>query len=230
MKTINDLERPDVVTFLASVPADDELARLTETYTAAMAHVTTLQARTDAARQDIARIDERLMAAPEEQSKLLTQRSQQMAALEVYPAQLVEAIRRRGLAHLYWLARLREVALAEATRADEAITPHMTTIISMRKRLDRDDAHGAGYRQIGEGERATLAEQRAATIAEMSHDQQQLQRAQEVAAVAQGRAQMVYGEGIALEQPALWTAALEQRARYTHAPAGRLGQQHSSVV
>ena len=37
MKTLNDLERPDVVTFLASVPADDELARLTETYTAAMA-------------------------------------------------------------------------------------------------------------------------------------------------------------------------------------------------
>jgi len=122
------------------------------------------------------------------------------------------------------------VALQEAARADEAIKPHVATVIAMRKRLDRDDAHGAGYRQIGEGERATLAQQRAATIDEMSHDQQQLQRAQEVAAVAQGRAQMMYGEQIDLSRPALWGDAIEQRARYTKAPAGRLGQQHSSVV
>jgi len=221
MKTTNDLERPDFVTFLASVPADDELARLTETYTAAMAHVTTLQARTDAARQEIARIDERLMTAPEEQSKLLTQRAQQMQALEVYPAQLAEAIRRRGLAHLYWLARLRAVALQEAARADEAIKPHVATVISMRRRLDRDDAHGSGYRQIGESERATMAQQRAAIIAEMSHDQQQLQKAQEVAAVAQGRAQMMYGELIDLEKPGGWSYAIELRTRQLHSPVVR---------
>ena len=221
MKTTNDLERPDFVTFLASVPADDELARLTETYTAAMAHVTTLQARTDAARQEIARIDERLMTAPEEQSKLLTQRAQQMQALEVYPAQLAEAIRRRGLAHLYWLARLRAVALQEAARADDAIKPHVATIVAMRRRLDRDDAHGSGYRQIGESERATMAQQRAAIIAEMSHDQQQLQKAQEVAAVAQGRAQMMYGELIDLEKPGGWSYAIELRTRQLHSPVVR---------
>lgn len=221
MKTTNDLERPDVIAFLASVPADDELGRLTETYSAAMAHVTTLQDRTAVAREELARIDARLMTSPEEQSKLLTQRAQQMQALEVYPAQLVEAIRRRGLAHLYWLARLREVALAEAARADEATKPHIASIVAMRKRLDRDDAHGAGYRQIGEHERATMAEQRAATIAEMSHDHQQLQRAQEVAALAQGRAQMTYGEGIDLSRPALWAEAIEQRARQTTPRVGR---------
>ncbi len=221
MKTTNDLERPDVVTFLASVPADDELARLTETYTAAMAHVTTLQARTDAARQEIARIDARLMTVPDEQSKLLGKRAEWMQALEVYPAQLTEAMRRRGLAHLYWLARLREVALAEAARADEAIKPHVATVISMRKRLDRDDAHGSGYRQIGESERATMGEQRAAIIAEMSHDQAQLQRAQEVAAVAQARAQMMYGELIDLEKPGGWSYAIEQRTRQLHPPGVR---------
>jgi len=221
MKILNDLDRPDVVTFLASVPADDELARLTDIYSAAMAHVTTLQDRTAVAREELARIDARLMSAPEEQSKLLTQRSQQMAALEYFPAALVEAVRRRGLAHLYWLARLREVALAEATRADEAIKPHVATVIAMRRRLDRDDAHGSGYRQIGESERATLAQQRAATIGEMSHDQQQLQRAQEVAAVAQGRAQQMYGELIDLEKPGGWSYAIEQRTRQLHPHAVR---------
>ena len=161
------------------------------------------------------------MTVPDDQSKLLGKRAEWMQALEVYPAQLTEAMRRRGLAHLYWLARLREVALAEATRADEAIKPHMTTIISMRKRLDRDDAHGSGYRQIGESERATLAQQCAATIGEMSHDQQQLQKAQEVASVAQARAQQMYGELIDLEKPGGWSYAIEQRTRQLHPPVVR---------
>jgi|GEM_PF-4696527 len=221
MKTINDLERPDFVTFLASVPADDKLARLTETYTAAMAHVVTLQARTDAARQEIARIDERLMMAPEEQSKLLGKRAEWMQALEVYPAQLAEAMRRRGLAHLYWLARLRAVALKEAERAADALAEPLATARAARKRLSRDDVNGAGSRNIGPGEREAMEQQRVALKELVRDDQAQLQRAQEVAAVAQGRAQMMYGELIDLEKPGGWSYAIEQRTRQMHPPVVR---------
>jgi len=213
MKTTNDLERPDFVSFLASVPADDELARLTETYTAAMTHVVTLQARTDAARQEIARIDERLMTAPDDQAKLLTQRAQQMQALDVYPAQLVEAIRRRGLAHLYWLARLRAVALKEAERAATALTEPLATARGLRRRVDRDDVNGTGFRNITPAERDLMEQQRVAISALVRDDQQQLQKAQEVAAVAQARAQMIYGDTLTLDAPGLWAAAMEQQTR-----------------
>ena len=221
MKTINDLERLDVVTFLASVRADDELARLTETYTAAMAHVVTLQARTDTARQEIAGIDERLMTAPDEQSKLLGKRAEWMQALEVYPAQLAEAMRRRGLAHLYWLARLRQVALQEAQRAADALAEPMATAHAQRKRLNRDDVNGAGSRNIGPAERDAMEQQRVALKELVRDDQAQLQRAQEVAAVAQGRAQMMYGELIDLEKPGGWSYAIEQRTRQLHPPGVR---------
>lgn len=230
MKTTNDDRQfPEFTRFLSTVQ-DDELDRLGEVYGTAIATVADLQQRTDAAHQELVRIDEQLVTSPTDQSKLLSKRAEWMQALEIFPAALVEAQRRRGLAHLYWLARLRDVALQEAARAEQAIAPHRATVISMRKRLDRDDASGAGYRQIGESERATMAEQRAATIADMSHDREQQQRAHDVAAVAQARAQMTYGDGIRLEQPALWTAAIEQRARSTPASTGRLGRQHSSVA
>jgi len=218
MKTTNDLERPDFVTFLASVPADDELARLTDTYATAMAHVVTLQARTDTARQEIARIDARLMTAPDEQSKLLGKRAEWMQALEVYPAQLTEAMRRRGLAHLYWLARLRAVALQEAERAADALAEPMATARAQRKRLNRDDVNGAGSRNIGPGERDAMEQQRVAIKELVRDDQAQLHRAQEVAAVAQGRAQMMYGELIDLEKPGAWSYAIEQRTRQMRLP------------
>jgi hypothetical protein len=218
MKTTNDLERPDVVTFLASVPADDELARLTETYTAAMTHVTNLQARTDAARQEIARIDERLVTSPEEQSKLLGKRAEWMQALDVYPAQLTEAIRRRGLAHLYWLARLRAIALQEAERAADALAEPLATARGLRRRVDRDDVNGTGFRNITPAERDAMEQQRVALKELVRDDQAQLQRAQEVAAVAQGRAQMMYGELIDLEKPGGWSYAIEQRTRQLYPP------------
>ena len=221
MKTTNDLERPDFVTFLASVPADDELARLTDTYATAMAHVVTLQARTDTARQEIARIDARLMTAPDEQSKLLGKRAEWMQALEVYPAQLTEAMRRRGLAHLYWLARLRAVALQEAERAADALAEPMATARAQRKRLNRDDVNGAGSRNIGPGERDAMEQQRVAIKELVRDDQAQLHRAQEVAAVAQGRAQMMYGELIDLEKPGGWSYAIEQRTRQLYPPGVR---------
>ncbi len=221
MKTINDLERPDFVSFLASVPADDELARLTETYTAAMAHVVTLQARTDAARQEIARIDERLMTAPDEQSKLLGKRAEWMQALEVYPAQFAEGMRRRGLAHLYWLARLRQVAQQEAERAADALAEPLATARAARRRVDRDDVNGTGFRNITPAEREVMEQQRVAIKELVRDDQAQLQRAQEVAAVAQGRAQMMYGELIDLEKPGAWSYAIEQRTRQLHPPVVR---------
>jgi hypothetical protein len=125
MKTNNDLAFEPFVAFLATIPHDAELAQLAETYASAITQVAGLQERTDADRAELQALDASLIDAPSNMSKLLSRRAELMQSLDVWPGVLAEAQRRRALAHLYYLQRLRAVALQEAHRANAVVVPYL---------------------------------------------------------------------------------------------------------
>ncbi len=211
----NDTQHPTLAPFVATVN-DAELTRLTEAYTAADAHVRGLEARRDAAGQEIAAIDEQIgnLDAPAT-DKALTQRGRLSGLLAGLPTALDRTRRERVLAHLAWLQRVRVVALAEAQRARDEIEPTMTAARDDRQQVNRAELAKLS-REITE---ADLAEQQAAFRArqEERHAQTEaargrLARAEEVVSVCEIRAQQ-YGDEVRLAHPSTWEHAAANVAR-----------------
>ncbi len=221
MKTTNDLERPEFVTFLATIPHDAELAALGETYAAAMEKATTLQERTDADRAELAALDATLIDAPSNMAKLLSRRAELMQSLDVWPGVLAEAMRRRALCHLYYLAALRRVALAEAHRANDALEPARIAILPIARRLRDDDSRRHGAPILTPEQHTALRAELATIHATMEADRYALQLAQETVHLADARAQARYGDGLKLEHPYGWSDAMEQRMSQMHPPVMR---------
>ncbi len=218
MKTTNDLERPEFVTFLATIPHDAELAALGETYAAAMEKAATLQERTDADRAEMKALDASLIDAPSNMAKLLSRRAELMQSLDVWPGVLAEAMRRRALCHLYYLAALRRVALAEAHRANDALEPARIAILPIARRLRDDESRFYGAPLLTPDQRTALLAEVSAIHRRMQADRAALQLAQETVRIADARAQMRYGDGLKLEAPHTWADAMEQRTRQMRPP------------
>ncbi len=210
----SDLEHPSLAPYVAGVD-DAELARLTEAYQAADQHIRALEARRDAARQEIAAIDEAIGELPAPaMDKALTQRARLSGLLAGLPTALGKAQRDRVLANLAWLQRVRDVALAEAERLHAELDPIMDQARDDQKHMGRAEL-AKEARQITE---ADLAEQYAAFTTRQAERRAQteaarsrLARAEEVVSVCEIRAQQ-YGETVQLASRASWEVAAAARA------------------
>ncbi|HZG68963.1 MAG TPA: hypothetical protein VEZ12_19660, partial [Herpetosiphonaceae bacterium] len=132
----NDTQHPSLAPFIATID-DAELVRLTEAYAAADAHVRGLEARRDAAQQEIAAIDAQIGELPAPaMDKALTQRGRLSGLLAGLPTALARTRRERVLANLAWLRRVRELALAEAERLHAEIDPIMARAHEDRKAIN----------------------------------------------------------------------------------------------
>ena len=212
----SDLEHRALAPFVASVD-DAELTRLTEVYQAADEHIRALEARRDAARQEIAAIDEEIgnLDAPAT-DKALTQRGRLSGLLAGLQTALGKAQRKRVLANLAWLRRVRDVALAEAARLHAEIDPIMDQA--------RDDRRAINARELAKLSREIteeqLAEEHAAyrtrqaeRYAQTEAARSRLARTEEVVSVCDIRAQQQYGDAVRLTHSSTWEVAAAPTVR-----------------
>ena len=212
----SDREHPSLAPYVATMD-DAELTRLTEVYQAADEHIRALEARRDAARQEIAAIDEQIGELPAPaMDKALTQRARLSGLLDGLPTALAKAQRERVLANLAWLRRVRELALAEAERVHAEIDPIMEQARADRKAINARElaklSREITEEQLAE-EHAAYRTRQAERNAQTEAARGRLVRADEVVSVCEIRAQQQYGDAVRLTQPSTWEVAAAPAVR-----------------
>jgi hypothetical protein len=205
---------PEIARFLGSIPTDAALETLTATVTAAWDRLSDLSRRRDAHAEELQALDSRPIfdASAKEQEATINRRMVLDGLLRAFPAQFARDQRAFARATLAWLARVRQLALDEAQRAQEALDPIEAdaragqTALSMAERakearqLTEDEyrEHVAAF----EAQRIPLHAQAQPLI-----DQRNL--AAMAAQVCEILAQQ-YGARLRLDEPTTWQDAVEQ--------------------
>ncbi len=214
-KPTSALTHQELCGFLATIPPDADEQRLADALRTVEAQLSALRSRESAASKEIASIDAELVdASAKQQDQLLTRRAHLVGEIQSLPTQIAIVTRRYVAAHLAWLARVRQLAQAEADRASAEVEP----INEQARDEAKDLAKVERQKEVGYVSPQDFAERQALVYAHRRelHEQSQpardqLSRARLVAEVCEIQARR-YGEKVALAAPYTWEDAAQRMA------------------
>ena len=200
-KYIAPVDHPELTSWLAGRPRDEELSQHETTFRAADGTLQALRRRVVDYERRIVEVDRTLFDATGKQRQfLLTTRQTLAAELDAAPAEDRHLQRRRNLAALGWLARVRTLALAEMAATGPVIDATIDELRPLGKAVWEHDARVHHGPTMTDDERAANVATQERKIADLQPTRDRHNRAELVARVAEARA-LAYHADVDLSQP-----------------------------
>ncbi len=197
--------------WLATQPADAELAELAEAYESAYAKQQQAYEHQRQVEQRLRDVEVQLLDAEGKAwEKLIAERAQLLTEKDFVPTAVAAHRQRTAETHLRWLRRLDQLARAELEAVNARLDPQRTEMVEINKlrdRLDRDMDLPQAERFARQLELADAARKQHQA---MQADRDRLAAAEMVARVIQARISMRYGDDLDLHNERSWQPALQR--------------------